>query len=407
MLAEKILQEAQANAAEISNHRRWLHAHPGTGFDIADTVAYVKEKLTALGYAPQPCGKAGLVALAGGKRPGKVFLLRADMDALPMQEQSGEEFASENGCMHACGHDMHTAMLLEAARLLKEHEGEIEGTVKLMFQPAEEIFCGSKDMIEHGVLENPAVDAALMLHMTVGLPFIPGSVIVPPSGPSSPAADYFEIHVQGKGCHGSTPQDGVDSLVAAAHILIALQEMHARELPMGERAVLTVGTMHGGTASNAIADSTVMGGTIRTFDEDTRAMLKKRMEEIAAGVATAFRATAEVKYTSGCPVLVNDEALANSAATYVREILGDKCFTAAQLAAMAKGKKGGSSGGSEDFAYLSQKVPTLMLALAGGQPQKGHTHPLHHPMVTFDESALPYGAAVLTHMALRWLEENK
>ena len=187
--AKIIFEEAQELRDTIVSDRRYLHTHPGTGFDIEDTVAYVKKELEALGYEPKECGKAGLVALVGGKKPGKVFMLRADMDALPIHEEADVEFASENGCMHACGHDMHTSMLLGAARLLKAHEDEIEGSIKLMFQPAEEIFEGSHDMIEAGLLEDPKVDAALMIHVMAGMPFPAGTVIVSAPGVSAPAAD--------------------------------------------------------------------------------------------------------------------------------------------------------------------------------------------------------------------------
>ena len=194
-----LLQEAKAMAETIRADRHYLHEHAETEFDLTETRRYVFDALTEMGYTPEPCGKAGLVALAGGKRPGKVFLLRADMDALPICEQADVPFASKNGRMHACGHDLHTAMLLGAARLLKAHEAEICGTVKLMFQPAEEVFEGSKDMIENGLLENPKVDAAMMIHVTANVPFEPGTVIVSAPGVSAPAADYFTIHVQGKG----------------------------------------------------------------------------------------------------------------------------------------------------------------------------------------------------------------
>ena len=266
MTSETLLREAEALGDQVLAERRALHQMPGTGFDIGDTLAYVKAELTSMGYQPEDCGRAGVVALAGGKKPGKVFLLRADMDALPIREESGVEFASQNGRMHACGHDLHTAMLLGAARLLKAHEEEIPGTVKLMFQPAEEIFEGSRDMIEAGVLEDPKVDAALMIHVMAGMPFPAGTVIVSAPGVSAPAADYFTIKVQGKGCHGSMPNTGVDPLTVAAHILIALQEIHARELAMDDRAVLTIGTMNAGTAANVIPDTVTMGGSIRTFD---------------------------------------------------------------------------------------------------------------------------------------------
>jgi hippurate hydrolase len=406
MSPEQLLQEAEALLPVIRADRRWIHSHAETGFDLTETLPYVQQALEDMGLSPQPCGRAGLTALVGGKRPGKVFLLRADMDGLPVAEASGESFAAENGRMHGCGHDLHTAMLLGAARLLKAHEAELEGTVKLMFQPAEEIFEGSRDMIEAGLLEAPKVDAALMIHVMANMPFTPGTVVVSAPGVSAPAADYFEITVQGRGCHGSMPNTGVDPLSAAAHILIALQEIHARELAMDDRAVLTIGTLHAGTAANVIPDTVTMGGSIRTFDEETRQMLKDRMTAIAQGVATAFRATAQVRFTSGCPTLRNDGDLSAAAARYVTELLGrERAFSVADLQQMGGGS-GSKSAGSEDFAYVSQAVPSIMLALAAGRPQDGYSYPQHHPQVRFDEAALPAGAATYAYTALRWLAEN-
>ena len=408
MKPEQIKEEATLQKDTIVENRRFLHLHPGTGFDINETLEYVKSELEKMGYKPEKCGKAGLVALAGGKKKGKVFLIRGDMDALPIREEANVEFAASNGCMHACGHDMHTAMLLGAARILKEHEDEIEGTVKLMFQPAEEIFEGSQDMINHGLLDNPKVDGALMIHVMAGMPFPAGTVVVSAPGVSAPAADYFEIKVKGKGCHGSMPNTGIDPLTAAAHILIALQELHARELSMSDQAVLTIGTMNAGTAANVIPDEVVMGGSIRTFDEDTREFIKQRMTDIACGIAKSFRASAEVTFGSGCPTLVNDSELSQCAYRYVKELLGDDhAFSVAELNALGGGSKSSKSAGSEDFAYVSQKVPSIMLALAAGQPEKGYKYPQHHPMVKFDEEALVPGSAVYAYTAMRWLEENK
>ncbi len=408
MTPENLLAEAEQIGEKILSERRTLHQNPETGFDLRFTHAFVKRELEDMGYQPADCGRAGIIALAGGKKPGKVFLLRADMDALPIREEADVEFKSENGRMHACGHDMHTSMLLGAARLLKAHEDEIAGTVKLMFQPAEEIFEGSQDMIEAGLLENPKVDAALMIHVMAGMPFPAGTVIVSSPGVSAPAADYFEIKVQGRGCHGSMPNTGVDPLTAAAHILISLQEIHARELALTDRAVLTIGTMNAGTAANAIPDSVTMGGSVRTFDEETRSFIKKRMAEIASGVAQAFRAQAQVVFGSGCPTLVNDKELSQCCERYVKELLGQgKAFSVAELSAMGGGGKSSKTAGSEDFAYVSQQVPSVMLALASGQPEKGYCYPQHHPMVKFDESVLPLGSAVYAYMALRWLQENK
>ncbi len=407
MLPENLWKEAELLRETIGKDRRYLHLHPGTGFEIQDTVSYVNQELIQMGYEPTLCGKAGIVAVAGGKREGKVFLLRADMDALPIREEAEVDFAAENGKMHACGHDMHTAMLLGAARLLKQHEDEIEGSVKLMFQPAEEILEGAYDMIQAGVLQNPAVDAALMIHVMAGMPFPVGTIVVSGAGVSAPAADYFEIHVKGKGCHGAMPDTGIDPLNAAAHILIALQEIAARELAMNDRAVMTIGTMHAGTASNVIPDCVTMKGSMRAFEEKTRIFMKQRIIEIAKGIAESFRAEAEVRFGSGCPTLVNDKELAESVLKYVKELLGtQKAFSVTELNAAAGGQQSYKASGSEDFAYVSHEVPSIMMALAAGQPEKGYVYPQHHPMVRFDEEALTAGCAVYAYTAMRWLEEQ-
>ena len=225
MKAEDLMREAQEYSDKITEYRRTLHKNAETGFDLKNTVAFVKEELEKMGLEPRDCGKSGVVALIEGKKTGKVFLLRADMDALPVKEEADVDFKSENGKMHACGHDTHTSMLLGAAA----RQNELEGTVKLMFQPAEELLEGAKDMVESGVLENPHVDAALMIHIMAGMPFDTGTVIVSAPGVSAPAADYFQIEIQGKGCHGSMPNTGADPITAAAHILVGLQSIQARE----------------------------------------------------------------------------------------------------------------------------------------------------------------------------------
>lgn len=401
MTKEQILREAKALQEEIKSHRLWLHTHAETGFDLTETKPYVKSALMKMGYTVQECGKAGLVTTVG-KPGGKVLLLRADMDALPIAEEADVDFACQNGRMHACGHDMHTAMLLGAAKLLKAHESELDGMVKLMFQPAEEIFEGSKDMIASGVLENPRPDAALMIHVAAGMPLPAGTVVVSAPGVSAPAADYFTIRVHGKGCHGSAPQNGIDPLTAAAHILIALQEIHARELSASDEAVLTIGTFHAGEAGNVIPDTATMGGTIRTYDEKARAYLKERMTAIAQNVAEAFRASADVSFGSGCPTLVNDKGLSETVTGYLKDLLGaNRAFTTAELS----GGKPARGGGSEDFAYVSHEVPSLMLALAAGEPSKGYVYPQHHPKVKFDESVLSTGTAVFVDCALQYLRE--
>lgn len=407
MNANELLQEAKDLQETLVINRRHLHAHAETGFNLTQTLEYVKKELKDMGYDPVPCGKAGFVVTITGDEPGKTFLIRGDMDALPMEEAADVDFPSTNGCMHACGHDMHTAMMLGAARLLKNHQKDIKGAIKLMFEPAEEIFEGAKDMIENGVLQNPTVDAALMIHVMAGMPFASGSAIVSAPGVSAPAADIFKITVKGKGCHGSMPNTGIDPLNAAAHILISLQEINARELAMSDSAALTIGSFNAGTAANVIPDEVTMKGSIRSFDQEVQIEIKKRLEEIAVNVGKAFRTEVSVSYDSGCPTLVNDKELCDATATYTKELLGDTmAFTVAQLNALSGGGSSSKSAGSEDFAYVSQEVPTVMIALAAGHPKDGYIYPQHHPMVRFDENALPYGSAIYAYTALRWLQSH-
>ena len=408
MITNNILQEAAAYQEQLVQTRRYLHSHPETSFDLKNTTEYVRKELIAMGYEPVMCGKSGIIALAGKKKSGKVFLIRGDMDALPIKEESDVPFSSDNGKMHACGHDMHTTMMLGAARLLKSHEYEIEGTVKLMFQPAEEIFEGSDDMINAGVLNSPDVDAAMMIHVMAGLPIPAGTVISCDGGVSAPAADYFYIDIQGKGCHGSMPNNGVDPVTIVAHIITGLSEINSRELGLSDNAVITIGTINAGNAANVIPDTAHMSGTIRTYDEETRSYIKQRVSDIASNIASAYRGSASVTYGSGCPCLLNNPDLATCSAKYLNELLGpSRTFTATQLNAMSGGGKASKSTGSEDFAYVSQKVPSIMFALAAGTPQDGYCYPQHHPKVKFDEAILSEGSAVYAYTAMRWLEEHK
>ena len=404
MQAEKLLAEAEALQPQLQKWRRTIHRSPEIGFDLPKTRALVKQALTEMGYQPQDCGKAGILALAGGKRPGKTILLRGDMDALPIFEESGEVFASEvPGRMHGCGHDMHTAMMLGAARLLKAHEDELEGTVKLEFQPAEEIFQGSPDMLAHGLLEDPHVDAAVMFHVLGGMPLPLGEVLVPGGGITMASCEQYHIVVHGKGGHGSMPENCIDPITAAAHIHIALQEINARELSQNDFGVLTTGRFAAGAASNVIPDTAEMWGTIRTTDPENKsgALIKQRMTEIAQGVAAAFRCTAEVTFSDFCPCMVVDETLSKDAFGYLSEMLGQGVM---DMTALTGGKPGG---GSEDFAFVSHEVPTVSLFLACGGPAQGCRYSQHHPKVRFDDSVLYKGSAAYGYVAMRWLAEHK
>ncbi len=399
---DEFLNNAKNIEKELIEIRRFLHKNAEVGFELTKTVEFVKSHLADMGYNPEMCGKSGIVATVG-KGGGKTILLRADMDALPVTEETEEEFASRNGNFHGCGHDMHTAMLLGAAKLLKTHEKEINGTVKLMFQPAEEILSGSKNMIENGVLENPRADCAIMLHVMAGLPIKTGVVIVSSGGISAPAADYFSIVIKGKGCHGSMPQEGVDALSVAAHTVIALQEISARELGVAEQALITIGKIKAGDAGNVIADSAFLEGTLRSYNDAVRERLKKRLVQISEGVSKTFRAKADVSFGNGCPSLVNNEELSQDVEKYLKELLGEDWV----VNTGAFGEDSSKNGGSEDFSYISREIPSLMLAVAAGNSEEGFKYPQHHPKVKFDEAVLKTGAAVYAYNAIKWLENHK
>ena len=389
---------------QLQNWRRTLHRHPEVGFDLPQTRALVKQALTEMGYTPQDCGKAGILVLAGGKKLGKTILLRGDMDALPVQEESGVDFASEvPGRMHGCGHDMHTAMMLGAAKLLKAHEEELEGTVKLEFQPAEEIFQGSPDMIANGLLEDPKVDAAVMFHVVAGMPLPSGMVLVPGGGITMASCEQYHITVHGKGGHGSMPEACIDPITAAAHIHIALQEINSREMDPHGFGVFTTGRFQAGAASNVIPDTAEMWGTIRTIDPENKVgeLIHKRMTEIAQGVAAAYRCTAEVGFSDYCPCMVVDHALAGNALTYMTELVGQGAMD------MSKLTGGKAGGGSEDFAFVSHEVPTVSMFLSAGNSKEGYAYGQHHPKVKFDDSILYEGSAAYSWFALRWLSEHK
>ena len=409
MKPQEFLNEAATLAARLSAHYRYLHQHAELGFSLPKTTEYVRTTLEKLGLSPQICGKSGIVATIG-RGGGKCFLIRADMDALPIEEEAYVPFPCTCGNMHACGHDMHTAMLLGAAELLKRHESSLCGMVKLMFQPAEEALEGALDMLKSGVLENPPVDAAMMLHVLAGVPFPTGTTLISAPGISAPAADYFIIRVYGKGAHGSTPHLGIDPISVAAHILLALQNIHARELASSDEAVLTIGKIESSSmAANVIPESVTMEGSMRAFNDEIRDFLKKRISEIAQPIAEAFGARADVLFGKGCPALLNDKALAVSVKDFSVELLGENyAFSTKEIpCAGESGEKGVKGSGSEDFAYVSHAVPSVMIAMAAGESSKGFPFPQHHPKVKFDEKALPIGAALYAWNAMRWLENHQ
>lgn len=388
------MKRADEIAEELVQYRRRFHQNPEIGMNTTSTAAFVAEKLTEMGYQPQILGGCGVTATVG-KPGGKVLLLRADMDALPMQEESGLEFASQvPGAAHCCGHDLHTAMLLGAARLLKEEESSLEGIVKLMFQPAEENMQGARAMIEAGILENPTVDAAMAIH--VNSIAVCGRLLVF-AGPTCASSDLFSIKIKGHGGHGSRPEETVDPLNVAAHIHTALQELQARELRAGETGVLTIGCMKGGSTYNVIPNEAVLMGTIRTYNKEIREMLITRMQEIATGIAKVFRAEAAVEFSDNYTIpLVSDKDMAAFAIDALKKALPES-----QILPMHK-----SFPGSEDFAFIADKVPTLFIVL-GATVKQGVEYGQHHPKVRFNEECLPVGAATYAYLASEWLKNNK
>ena len=385
-----MLDKAMKIKDELIEHRRWLHAHAETGFDLHQTADYVCRQLEDMGYLPRRIGRCGIV-VDHNRSEGPTILLRADMDALPIREETNLDYKSHTGNMHACGHDLHTTMLLGAAKLLVNED--LPGNVRFLFQPAEELLEGAKDMIDAGVLEG--VDAAMMIHAALA-PLPTGMAIISSPGVSAPAADYFTIRIQGKSCHGSSPQDGIDPIPAAAQILLAIQNIQTRELGLNDRAVLTIGSIHGGTAANIIADTVEMRGSLRTADEAVRQKLRSRMEEIVTSMGAVLRCRGEITFDSGCPCLLNNEEMSSLAARCLKGTFGeDLAKTTLEL----NPKGGPTAGGSEDFAYISQQVPSVMAAICAGNP----AYPLHHAKVVFDEDALPYGAAAYASVAVEYL----
>ncbi|MBN1624367.1 MAG: amidohydrolase [Clostridia bacterium] len=399
---KNILEQAQKIHGEIVSWRRYFHENAETHLDLPKTTAFVMSKLREFGYEPVEICKSGVLAMAGGKKPGKTFLIRGDMDALPIEEETDLPFKSKTGNMHACGHDFHTAMLLGAAKILKDNEDYVEGTVKLMFQPAEETLAGAKAMVAAGILENPKVDAAMMIHIFSGMPLPDRAVAFSGPGAVSATSDWFKINIKGKGGHGAMPHATIDPLNVAAHIHIALQEINAREIDPERAVVVTVGEMHGGSTGNIIPDTAFLQGTIRTFNDEVREFIKKRLVEISEGIGKTFRCEVTVDLFNSCPSVINDEELSKSIPAYTMELLGKERVL--DLYSMT-GKTQRMSG-SEDFAFVSVEVPSLFLGISASVKVDGITYPQHHPKVVFDESILATGAAVYANSAIHWLKNH-
>lgn len=392
----KILEQAEAIKNDLINYRRTIHENPEIGDTLPKTKSYVMDKLREFGYEPKEICESGIVAVIEGKNNGKTFLLRADMDALPVKEKASVDFKSKNEYMHACGHDMHTAMLLGAAKLLQQNKDQIEGKVKIVFQPDEEGFTGAKKMIKAGVLENPKVDAAMAMHVHSGTP---SNVVLCGLGTSIAGCNRFRIKVKGTGCHGAMPELGVDPINIASHIYLSLQEIISREISATKPAVLTLGRFTGGEAPNIIPNEVIMEGTIRSLDKEIGEFIFKRMNEIVVSTAKQFRGEVELIELSSVPPLSNDNNLAHEITGYIKDIVGEKSVILFEAGGM----------GSEDFASYSYEVPSLYIMLGAGSKQENSLYgePMHNEKVVFNEDILPTGAAIHAYSAITWLKNNK
>lgn len=405
-----ILKDALNLEAQLISDRRHIHETPEVGFYLPETADFVRQRLGKMGIPSEICGglidektresfisagyaemktSTGVMATIGKGSP--CILLRAEMDALPMEESKGiVSFDSKKpGAAHMCGHDTHTAMLLAAAKILKEKENELSGTVKLMFQTGEECGCGARLMVENGIMENPKVDAAFAIHIDCQTEA--GKIVYTP-GIMSAAMDTFMIKIKGKGGHSSTPQNCIDPLLIANQLYTALNLLAYREVDPRETVALTVGKAGGGTASNIIPDTAEIAVGVRTFNRKVRSYLLKRVPQIIYHTISMWRGTYQL-IDFHTPSTYADEKLTAEMIPFIEEVTGKGSVSKVQCAA-----------GTEDFGYVTEHVPGMLIYLGcGGENGK----PLHSPDMVVDESALKFGAAIYANCAIEWLKNNQ
>jgi amidohydrolase len=386
------LDEAHDLFSYTQSLRRDFHRHPELAFEEMRTAGIVARELNELGLEVSTgIAETGVVALLEGRQPGPVVLLRFDMDALPIQEQTEAPYASQiPGVMHACGHDGHTAIGLTVARLLHAHRDQFAGTVKFVFQPAEEGLGGARLMVEAGVLENPRPDVSLAAHLWNNKPL--GWLGVT-EGPAMAAAETFTVTIYGKGGHGAAPHLATDPLYAAAQVISALQSVVSRNIPPLEAAVVSVTSLHAGEAFNVIPSKVKMRGTIRTFREKVRSRIRERFVQLVQGVSRSLECQAEVTLKSVTPAVVNHVQIALQVQQLARDL-----FPQAELETTHR------TMGSEDMAYLMQDVPGCYLFIGSNNTEKGLDAPHHHPKFDFDERVLPQAAGLMAAAAFHFLQ---
>lgn len=384
-------------AEQVVQWRRDLHQIPELGNDLPQTYAYVTGKLDEMGvkYEGGVGVPHGIVAVIEGNRPGKVVALRADMDALPVVENTGLPFQSTNGNMHACAHDAHTATMLGVVKEFVDLNGDFPGTVKFLFQPAEEISSGAEPMVQAGCLKNPEVDYVLGMHVGNISDEVPVGNFMFSTGPMMACLDRFTIKVTGKGSHGAYPHDSHDTLVASCYLVTALQEIVSREIMPTEPAVLTIGKLHCGSTYNVIPGEAEIEGTARSVNQETREYIVKRIGEIAEGITKSFRCSVEFDYTYGAPPLVNHEETALKAMASAAKVVGDDRVQLQKKPVM----------GGEDYAYYLLEKPGAFIFFSNPLEIDGFCYPHHNAKFAIDDSILRDGVDVFVQMALDLLGE--
>ena len=387
------LQEAREFAPWLKEIFFQLHRRPELGRQEFQTQGLILRELEALGIEAAPIADTGVLGILRGGNPGKTVAFRADMDALPIQEETGLPYASEvPGVMHACGHDSHVTMLLGAAKILAAHKDQLPGNVKLFFQPAEESCGGARRMIEAGCMEKPHVDGVFFGHASSK----PTGTIEVRSGANSAASNTFTVTFRGKGTHGASPHKGTDVIVAACQAVTALQTICSRRTNPTDAVVVTIGSFHAGTASNILPESAVLTGIIRTLNPEVRARAKEDFRQILSGVAAAMDVAVEIDIVEGYAATINDEAMTQIVRAAAAKVLGKENVLEKPLPTM----------GAEDFGYFCQAAPGCNYHIGTGNPANSHNYPGHNPRFAVDPEALPYGAAIYAQIAEDFLNQD-
>lgn len=390
----------------LTDIRRELHSNAETGFDLRCTKQIVKRELSSMGCSVKECGRGCIYTVISGKKEGKCVLLRADMDALPITEKTDLDFACKSGNMHACGHDMHTAMLIGCAFLLMKSKDEFAGCVKLMFQGAEELLCGCDDAVKSGILEDPSPDFAIFMHVLTGNSLKTGSFIVSGGGVCAPAATFFKTEIYGKSVHASQALEGVNALsigLRAATLMECVCDICGVD---HSQCTVTLGQIVAGTCANAISDRCLIRGCIRSYDEYTIRNVFDKIDVISHKIADIYHGSAQTVKESSAPTLLSDEKLSQKIISALKERFNDENVIDGEILARKSAASGKSiSNGSEDFAIISHKIPTVMIGLCAGNVSDGYSVGLHNPKTEFDEKVLTVGAEGYYESALKLLEK--